>query len=341
MRPHVRHLACSILACSLTAPGWPALAAPLGNAPFTSAGPGGAAFTPEDLVLLRRVSDPQLSPDGRYVAYVQRETDLEANKGRTSLWLLDLKDGGAARRLTRGTASDSSPRWAPDSRSLYFLSARTGDTQVWSLSVPAGEARQITRYPLDVGSLKVSPRGDLLALSMEVFPDCPDLGCTKSRLDAREKNKATGRVYERLFVRHWDTWSDGTRSHLFSARLGPDGSAGTPVDVSKSFDADIPGKPFGGDEDYAFSPDGRSLVFSARIAGHNEPWSTNFDLFQAPADGSRRAGRSHGRESRLGCATGIPAQWRSRLAGAIPAGLRVGPLPRDAARCAHRRGARD
>jgi dipeptidyl aminopeptidase/acylaminoacyl peptidase len=237
-------------------------------------------------MLLRRVSDPQLSPDGRYVAYVQRETDLEANKGRTSVWLLDLKDAGAARRLTGETASDSSPRWAPDSRTLYFLSARSGGTEVWSLRVPAGDARQVTRYPLDVGSLKVSPRGDLLALSMEVFPDCPDLGCTRSRRDAREKSKATGRLYERLFVRHWDTWSEGTRSHLFSARLGPDGSAGTPVDVSKAFDADIPGKPFGGDEDYAFSPDGRSLVFSARIAGHNEPWSTNFDLFETPADGS-------------------------------------------------------
>ena len=89
-----------------------------------------------------------------------------------------------------------------------------------------------------------------------------------------------------MFIRHWDTWSEGTRSHLFAARLGADGAAGEPVDVSKGFDADIPGKPFGGDEDFAFSPDGRTLVFSARIAGRTEPWSTNFDLFQVPADGS-------------------------------------------------------
>src|SRR5205807_509063 len=79
-----------------------------------------------------------------------------------------------------------------------------------------GEAQQVTDYPLDVGSLKVSPSGDLLALSMEVFPDCPTLGCTRERLDARAKDKAVARIYERMFVRHWDTWSNGTRSHLFT-----------------------------------------------------------------------------------------------------------------------------
>jgi dipeptidyl aminopeptidase/acylaminoacyl peptidase len=248
----------------------------------------GAPFTVEDLVVLKRISDPQRSPDGRHVAYVQRETDLEANKGRTSLWLLDLTrpGGGTPLRLTDGKANDSSPRWASDSRALYFLSERSGSSQVWRLSLTSGEARRVTDYPLEVGSFKVSPRGDALALSMTVFPDCPDLACTRGRLDAKQKDKASGRIYDRLFVRHWDTWSDGTRSHLFSARLGADGAAGAPVDLSQGFDADIPRKPFGGDEDYAFSPDGATLVFSTRIAGRTEPWSTNFDLYQVPVDGS-------------------------------------------------------
>jgi len=245
-----------------------------------------APFTAEDLVMLKRVSDPQVGPDGRYLAYVLRETDLEASKARTSLWLLDLAHPGAAVRLTVGKTSDSSPRWAPDGRTLYFLSERSGSSQVWRLSLASGEARRVSDYPLEVGSLKVSPRGDVLAVSMAVFPDCADLACTRSRLDQRAKATATGRTYDRIFVRHWDTWSDGTRSHLFSARLGADGNAGAPVDVSRAFDADIPGKPFGGYEDYAFSPDGRWLVFSARVAGRTEPWSTNFDLFQAPVDGS-------------------------------------------------------
>src|ERR1700730_9850422 len=270
-------LASWLLVCSLTALGGVARAADGGNAPFTV----------EDLVLLKRITDPQLSPDGRQVAFVQRETDLDANKGRTSLWLLDLTPGTAQpRRLTDVRANDSSPRWSPDSRTLYFLSARSGSSQVWRLALSGGDPQRVTDYPLDVGALKLSPRGDLLALSMEVFPDCATLTCTRERLDARAKDKATGRTYERLFIRHWDAWSNGTRSHLFTAQLAPDGAGAAPIDVSKGFDADIPGKHFGGDEDFAFSPDGKSLVFSARIAARTEPWSTNFDLFQTPVDGS-------------------------------------------------------
>jgi dipeptidyl aminopeptidase/acylaminoacyl peptidase len=242
-------------------------------------------FTADDLVRLARVTDPRVSPDGRYVAYVLRETDMEANRGRTDVWLLDLTQKDAApRRLTHNDANDSSPRWAPDSRTIYFLSTRSGESQVWRLSLAGGEASRVTDYPLGVGSLAVSPKGDRIAVSMEVLPDCADLRCTKDALAAREKSKATGRVYDRLFIRHWDTWSNGTRSHLFSARINADGRADAPLDLSRSLDADVPSKPFGGDEEFAFSSDGNTLIFSARIAGRTEPWSTNFDLFQVPVD---------------------------------------------------------
>jgi dipeptidyl aminopeptidase/acylaminoacyl peptidase len=266
---------------------WPLVCVLAASATAAGAADGGAPFTVDDLVVLKRVTDPQVSPDGRYVAFVQRETDLDANKGRTGLWLLELNATGAQpRRLTEVATGDSSPRWAGDSRTLYFLSRRSGSSQVWRLVLPGGEPQRVTDYPLDVGSLKVAPRGDVLALTMEVFPDCATLACTRERLDEKAKDKASGRVYERLFVRHWDSWSNDTRSHLFSARLGAGGVAGAPLDVSKGFDADIPSKPFGGDEDYAFSPDGRSLVFAARIAAHSEPWSTNFDLYEVPVDSS-------------------------------------------------------
>jgi dipeptidyl aminopeptidase/acylaminoacyl peptidase len=265
-----------LLVCTLIALGV-ASAARATNAPFTV----------EDLVRLKRISDPQLSPEGRQVAFVQRETDLDANKGRTSLWLLDLTPGTAqARRLTDVKANDSSPRWSHDGRTLYFLSTRSGSSQVWRLALTGGDAQRVSDYPLEVGALKVSPRGDRLALSMDVFPDCATLECTRERLSGRASDKASGRTYQRLFIRHWDAWSNGTRSHLFTAQLSAGGAGAAPVDVSRGFDADTPGKPFGGDEDFAFSPDGKSLVFSARIAGRTEPWSTNFDLFRTPVDGS-------------------------------------------------------
>ena len=264
-----------------------ALAAPAAPVPASAhAAPAQVRpLTADDVVRLKRISDPQVSPDGHYVAFVLRETDVEANRGRTDVWLLDLtQKDSTPRRLTQNEANDSSPRWAPDSRTIYFLSTRSGQSQVWRLSLAGGEAARVTDYPLDVGTLKVSPTGDRIAITMGVLPECADLRCTQDKLTARGKNKATGRVYDRLFIRHWDTWSDGTRPHLFVARINADGKADTPLDLSKSLDADIPSKPSGGDEEFAFSPDGSSLVFSARIAGRTEPWSTNFDLYQVPVD---------------------------------------------------------
>jgi dipeptidyl aminopeptidase/acylaminoacyl peptidase len=244
------------------------------------------AFTPTDLNLLTRVSDPQVSPDGRYLVYVQRETDLDANRGRTNLWMLDLEaPAEKPRRLTQHMANDTHPRWAADGISLYFLSSRTGSQQIWRLPLTGGEAVQITDYEIDVSTFRFSRIGGRVALAMEVFRDCDNLKCSKDRLDAAAKSKTSGRTFDSLFVRHWDTWKIGTRSNLFVAQVNPDGRAGTPVNLSKSLDADVPSKPFGGDEEFRFSPDGAQVVFSARVAGRAEAWSTNFDLYEAPSNG--------------------------------------------------------
>jgi dipeptidyl aminopeptidase/acylaminoacyl peptidase len=227
----------------------------------------GRALTPTDLNMMARISDPQVSPDGRYVVYVQRETDLEGNRGRSDLWLLDLEVANAKpRRLTQHSANDTHPRWAVLGVSIYFLSTRTGSQQIWRLPLTGGEAVQITDYALDVTTFRFSPSGGRVALSMEVFQDCPDLKCTRDRLNANVRSKTTGRVFDNLFVRHWDTWSNGTRSNLFVAPLNLDGRAGTPLNLSQALDADIPSKPDGGDEEYVFNPDGTNLVFSARVA---------------------------------------------------------------------------
>ena len=247
---------------------------------------GAERFTPRDLNALARVSDPQVSPDGRYVAYVQRETDFDANRGRNDLWLVDLQDpAGKPRRLTQHASSDTHPRWTVDGGSIYFLSSRTGSTQVWRLPLNGGEAVQITDYPLDVNTFGFSDDGQRIAIAMDVFQDCEELRCTRDRLDALAKNKVSARTFDQLFVRHWDTWGNGTRSNLFVAPVNLDGRAGAPVNVTRALDADVPSKPFGGDEEFTFTPDGARLVFSARVAGRTEPWSTNFDLFEVSAFG--------------------------------------------------------
>ncbi len=246
-------------------------------------------FTVHDLLAMERISSPVVSPDGKTVAFVLRTTDLEANRGRTDLWAVGV-DGSGLRRLTTHEASDTEPLWSPDGASIYFMSSRSGSSQVWRLPVAGGEAARVTDLPLDLGNLSLSPDGRRLGFTIEVFPDCETLACTVDRLAKRSGGVPSGVVYDRLFVRHWDTWKDGRRSHFFTLALDGSGAAqGSPVDVTRGLDADVPSKPFGGAEEIAWTADGRALVYTARVAGSGEPWSTNFDLFTVPADGSEPA----------------------------------------------------
>ncbi|MGD8787601.1 MAG: S9 family peptidase, partial [Phycisphaerales bacterium] len=237
-------------------------------------------FSVHDMLAMDRISDPKVSPDGEYIVFVLRQTDLEADKGRTDLWLIGT-DGTGLRRLTFHPAGDSNPCWAPDSKTVWFVSGRSESSQVWRISIDEGQAKQITKLPLDVGNLVVSPDGEHIAFTVEVFPDC-NITTTKERLDEIKSSKITGHVYDRIFVRHWDTWKDGRRSHLFVMSS----TGGSPIDVMKSMDADTPSKPFGGPEEITFTPDSKGLIFSARDVGREEAWSTDFDLYYVPVDGS-------------------------------------------------------
>jgi dipeptidyl aminopeptidase/acylaminoacyl peptidase len=239
-------------------------------------------FSAHDLVAMERISDPQVAPGGDEIAFVRRTTDFEADRGRTDIWLVGV-DGSGLRQLTTHEAGDSSPRWSADGREVFFLSSRSGSSQVWRIPPDGGAAAQVTNLPLDVGSLTVAPDGKRLAISMEVFVDCENLDCTVQRLEEREEQKSSGVIYKQLLFRHWDTWADGRRSHLFVLPL----AGGTPVDVTAGMEADVPSKPFGGAEELTFTPDGNGLVFTARDVGASEAWSTDFDLYYAPADGSQ------------------------------------------------------
>jgi dipeptidyl aminopeptidase/acylaminoacyl peptidase len=237
-------------------------------------------FSVLDMLAMDRISDPRVSPDGKTVAFSVRVTDMASNRGRSDIYLSNVDDG-MVRRLTTHDANDTQPRWSTDGASLYFLSTRSGSSQVWRLSMAGGEPEQITRLPLDVDALEVSPCGKLLIFGLAVFPGkTPEE--SKKLLDERAGRKVSGMLYDRLLVREWDTWRDGTRNHLFAYEIATQKA----VDLMGSMDSDCPTRPFGSSEDYAIAPDGKVVVFSAKDAGREEAWSTNYDLFRAPTDGS-------------------------------------------------------
>ena len=269
--------------------GAPSSAAPAPSAPAAPTAEGVAdaapvaiapveehAFSARDLLAFARISDPQVSPSGRQVAFVVRRTDLAAKRGRTDIWLMGT-DGSAAVTVAEHPEADLSPRWSPDGRTIYFLSKRSGSMQVWAAPADGGEARAVTATPGGVGAFAVSPDGRHLAVTAEVDPRCGAHECPGDGAAAG----GSGRVYDRLFARHWDAWKDGRRSHL----LVVPAQGGAAIDVTAGMDADVPSKPFGGAEEIAFTPDGQGLIFAARDVGREEAWSTNFDLFYAPIDG--------------------------------------------------------
>src|SRR5271166_1232310 len=268
--------------------GAPAVAAPARAAAEEARPPFGV----RDLVNLARISEIAVSPDGKRVAYTLRTTDMDANKVRTAIWLIETRKHNAANvRLTDLVANSSSAEWSADGRFLYYLSDRGGSMQVWRAAVgnalgETTEPLQITQLPLDVGSFRVSPKSDRLLVSLEVYADCADLACTKQRLDQAAHRPAHGMLYDKIFVRHWDAWSDGRRSQLFAIAIDAAGLAGgKPVNLTAGIDGDVPGKPFGGREYYAISPDGAQVAYSVRRGDRGEPWSTNFDIYSVAAGG--------------------------------------------------------
>lgn len=248
-------------------------------------------FDVRDMVALDRVSSPVLSPDGAVVAFAQRQMDKEVVKASTGLWVRNLltRDMGPPKRLTPEGWNVNSPSFSPDGKTVYFLSGKSGTQQLYAIPSTGGAPKQLTAFALDIGSYQLSPDGTSIAFSAETFADCKaDFACTQKRLDDTKAKKSTGVVYEGLFVRHWDTWSDGRRSRLFVSGL-PTGKAKattSAIGLTDSLDGDAPSKPFGDASEYTWAPDGKTLVAGIRVAGKAEAWSTNFDLYRLNADGS-------------------------------------------------------
>ena len=241
-------------------------------------------FTYQDMVSLDRLSGLHVDSSGPYAVFQVRSTDLVKNKGVNSLWIKDLAAIGTPERklaISEGGATD--PQWSADGKTLYFVSSRSGSSQVWKTDVMGAAASPVTSLPLDVQAYQPTPDGKGVVVALAVFPDCKgaEIDCTVKRQAEVKADPSSGVVYTKLFVRHWDTWADGTRNHLFYQSF----DGGTPVALTDGYDGDVPSKPFGDEADFTVAPDSKTVFFSAREAGTSEPWSTNFDLYSVPLSG--------------------------------------------------------
>jgi len=245
----------------------------------SSAVAAGRPMTPEDLLAMARISDPQLSPDGTRVLYTVGVPDMGANRIARDVWMATIATG-EARNLTRN-GRDGGARWSPDGRTIAFVSTRSNGTQIYAMNADgAGEPRPLTALSTGADNLVWAPDGRSIAFTSEVFPDCTDDACNKAKAAEREKNPVHARVYEGLLYRHWTAWRDGTRVHLF---VMPS-SGGTPRDLTAGADYDVPPLEREGPHPIAFAPDSRTICFTA-VTDRVEATSTNADLFEVDVTG--------------------------------------------------------
>lgn len=243
-------------------------------------------FTFEDMMALKRVGEPVVSPDGRWVLFSAVHVNLEENTRKPHIWIVPLA-GGEARQLTSDPAGEDRPRLSPDGKRLLFISSREGGSQVWVSDFdPAngalvGAPRKVTNISTEAEGALWSPDGKHILFVSQVYPDCPDDPCNKARSEEREKSKVMASIFTRLLFRHWATYSIGRRSHLFLVPV----EGGVARDLTPG-DHDVPPFNLGGQDMYAFSPDGQEVAYTSNI-DEVEATSTNNEIFIVSIAGGR------------------------------------------------------
>lgn len=230
----------------------------------------------DDFARLRAVSDAQLAPDGRQVLYTVRTTDVDANRRIPATYLIATA-GGAPRRWPNDSVQATEARWSPDGSRVAY----TAQGQLWIANVDGSGVRRLTSLHGGASGPVWAPTGDRIAFTSSVYPDCADDACNAARARAREESKVKAHIADQLLYRHWTSWDEGMRSHLWV--VAPDGSGLRDLTAGARYDVPVP--PFGGSEGYSFSPDGREVAYTAKDAGREEAWSTDVNVYTVPVQG--------------------------------------------------------
>ena len=229
-------------------------------------------FNVQALLKIARIGEPQLSPDGKTVAFTVQTVDLAQNTKPKQIYVVPAS-GGTPRQITMQGTDNERPQWTPDSKRIAFISDRGGSAQVWVMEADGSQARQITNLSTEAGGVLVSPDGKKLLFTSNVYPDCADDACNKNRLEAEKNSKVKARSYTTLLYRHWTEWQTKRRSHLMSIDMD-----GGPLKDLTPGDRDVPPFSLGGPDDYAISPDSKEICYTMN-ADPVPATSTNTDLY--------------------------------------------------------------
>ncbi len=230
-------------------------------------------MTPELLWKINRVFEPLVSPDGKTVLFSVREFDLAGDRGNTDLYTISIA-GGPVSKITNTASSEFNPRWRPDGLKIGFLSAESGSAQLWEINPDGSEKRQVSNIEGGISNFNYSPTGNHIYFTRtikvdkspkDMYPDLP---------------KANVRIYDDLMYRHWDSWADGNYEHVFFAAYSDGNLIGDVTNLTPNEPYNTPLKPFGGENQLAWSPDGKVIAYtSKKKKGKEYAFSTNSDIY--------------------------------------------------------------